>query len=307
MCGIQIYANEKSKFRCRQMIVWTKNYPQRNKVFGYSRLLRARYAFFDHYTIKRVGFRFELSVKDGYQRIFRKWRNKHKGKRCFILGNGPSLNEMDISLLKNEITIGSNGIYKNFDKWGFTTDYLLFEDVVQTELRSNDIPKIKGPVKLAAIYNSYAFRKDETTFFMNVRLSDKFYWDNLAPCFSEDFSEIVYLGSTVTYLALQLAYHLGFDEVYLIGVDHDYGELPKLFPPGKITITEDNIHLVKGLHCDENYYKIGDMIGVPYVDYQNEAYEKARNVFEVHGRKVFNAGVGGKLEAFERKSFVDLF
>ena len=41
----------------------------------------------------------------------RKYKNIHKGKRCFIIANGPSLKKIDFSLLKDEITIGMNRIY----------------------------------------------------------------------------------------------------------------------------------------------------------------------------------------------------
>ena len=32
-------------------------------------------------------------------------RDKHKGKRCFIVATGSSLNKLDLSLLQDEITI----------------------------------------------------------------------------------------------------------------------------------------------------------------------------------------------------------
>ena len=35
---------------------------------------------------------------------------KDKRNRCFILGTGPSLNDIDLNKLKNEITIGVNQI-----------------------------------------------------------------------------------------------------------------------------------------------------------------------------------------------------
>jgi uncharacterized protein YozE (UPF0346 family) len=160
---------------------------------------------------------------------------------------------------------------------------------------------------MASLYNSYALKADKRTFFFNSRLADRYYWDNLFPKFSNDFGDIVYLGSTVTYLSMQLALHLGFSEVYIIGVDHDYGELPKIFPPGKIKITEENIHLIKGLHANDNYYKVGDVIGVPFVELQDKAYAKARNEFDKNGIVIKNAGHEGKLEAFERIEFTSLF
>ena len=37
--------------------------------------------------------------------------NIYEGKRCFIMGNGPSLLKNNLSLLNNEITIASNAQY----------------------------------------------------------------------------------------------------------------------------------------------------------------------------------------------------
>lgn len=284
-------------------IVWTKNFPKNERFIGYLRLLLARYRYHNRIVLARNGLR----EVPGHKAIIKSWRNKYRGRRCFVIGNGPSLNRMDLSPLKNEITIGCNAIYKNFAQWGWHTNYLLFEDIEQTELRRKDIPNVKGPVKLLGLHNAYAIKPDENTFFMNVRNLDAAFMDELFPQFSEDFGHIVHLASTVTYIGLQLAWHLGCDPVYLIGVDHNYGELPRLYPPCKITITEDNYDLIRGIHVQDDYYKIGDVIGVPPVDYMEAGYRKAREAFESDGRKVMNAGLDSKLEVFEHAEFVSLF
>lgn len=284
-------------------IVWTKNFPKSERFMGYLRLLLARYRYHNRIVMTRRGLR----EAPGYKAAIKSWRNKYKGRRCFVIGNGPSLNKMDLAPLKNEITIGCNAIYKNFAQWGWHTDYLLFEDIEQTELRRKDIPGVQGPVKLLGLHNAYAIRPDENTFFMNVRNLDAAFMDEQFPQFSEDFGHIVHLASTVTYIGLQLAWHLGCDPVYLIGVDHNYGELPRLYPPCKITITEDNYDLVRGIHVQKDYYKIGDVIGVPPVDYMEAGYRKAREAFEEDGRRVFNAGLDSKLEVFEKTDFAGLF
>jgi hypothetical protein len=41
-------------------------------------------------------------------------KDAHRGERCFLIGNGPSLKQTDLSLLKNEFTIGTNRIYLAF-------------------------------------------------------------------------------------------------------------------------------------------------------------------------------------------------
>lgn len=292
------------------MLAWTPNFPKSALPLAYWRLLRARHGYFD-----RVGLKFgpgglpHFTHRPGSQQRLALMRNKHQGRRCFIIANGPSLQQLDMKKLRSELTLGCNGIYQAFPDWGFHTSYLLFEDIEQLELRRHDVGKVKGPIKLAALYNAYAFKPDRQTIFFNApRMRGQlYYWQDLYPQFSTDFAAIVHLGSTVTYIMLQLAYHLGCDPVYLIGLDHDYGELPKLFPPGKITITEENIELIRGLHFSNQYYQIGDQIGVPDVARQEAAYRKAREAFEADGRQILNASAHTALDVFERCDFNSLF
>ncbi|HLA08385.1 MAG TPA: hypothetical protein VJ022_13130, partial [Anaerolineales bacterium] len=87
-------------------------------------------------------WRFGRDVYDAFRRIpelpaayLHPWRREsikrlaalkdiHKGKRAFVIGNGPSLKQTDLSKLKNEITFGMNRIYLAFPDWGFTTTYI---------------------------------------------------------------------------------------------------------------------------------------------------------------------------------------
>ena len=56
-------------------------------------------------------------------------KNCYKGKRCFILATGPSLLDVDLSLIENEITIGVNAIQKS----GYVTDYIVVSDAETIE------------------------------------------------------------------------------------------------------------------------------------------------------------------------------
>ena len=73
-------------------------------------------------------------------------KDKHKGKRCFIIGNGPSLKNTDVSKLKDEYTFGMNRIYLAFPDWEFKTSYLVsVNDLVVEQCVDDfialDIPK----------------------------------------------------------------------------------------------------------------------------------------------------------------------
>ncbi|MBB3206275.1 hypothetical protein FHS27_002084 [Rhodopirellula rubra] len=293
------------------MIAWDDSTPKLRKLVYWYRLFRARAQFFDGYAIGRGGKRFpRLYKREGYQSRMTGLYNKFAGKRCFIVCNGPSLKGMDLSFLKDEITIGCNGIYKNFDEWGFHTDFLLFEDVEQFEIRSKDLETVRGPVKMAALYNSYAIKdRRDWIFFNSPRCNTPkhyYYWNGIFPQFSHDFASIAHLGSTVTYLMLQLAYFLGCTSVYVLGLDHSYGRLSDLFPPGKIPITEENIDLVKQCHFDPDYYRLGDVMGVPDVTRQEKAYALALAEFEADGRELINLTPDSCLSLFPKMSLEQL-
>ena len=51
------------------------------------------------------------------------FRDRHRGQRCLIIGNGPSLRNTNLSLLRNELTFGLNRIYLLFPTMGFQTTY----------------------------------------------------------------------------------------------------------------------------------------------------------------------------------------
>jgi hypothetical protein len=292
------------------MLAWTPKFPKAALPLAYWRLLKARHQYFDRVglTIGPWGMP-RFTHRRGSQQRLALMRDKQKDRRCFIIANGPSLQQTDMPKLRRELTMGCNGIYSAFPEWGFHTSYLVYEDIEQLELRRHDVGRVKGPIKMAALYNAYAFKADSQTVFFNAprMRGQRYYWEELYPQFSTDFASVVHLGSTVTYIMLQLAYHLGCNPVYLIGLDHDYGELPKRFKPGKITITEDNIDLIRGLHFSSKYYQVGDQIGVPDVARQEAAYTKAREAFEADGRQVFNASAHTALDVFERCDFDGLF
>ena len=284
-------------------IVWTSAFKWWEKPLGYYRLLKARKNFG---TRIRLGNPFTdghlLCRAPGYQEKLRRLTNIHEGRRCFIMGNGPSLRKMDLSPLKNEITIGSNGIYKLFPRMGFHTTYLTMEDIAQCEDRRSDTKHIKGPIKIFALHNAYCVPPDDTTLFMNVYLHQ-----DGEQKFSEDCSTIVYLGSTITYINLQLAFHLGCNPVYLIGVDFNYGPIEKKLDPGRITVTKEVLKDISQSHFDPQYHRVGSRFGIPHSDKQYRAFLKARSVYEACGRRIINAGVNSRLDVFEKVEFADLF
>ncbi len=236
------------------------------------------------------------------ERQLRDIKNSHAGERCFIIGNGPSLNNLDLTLLQNETTFGVNAIYTNHENMGFYPTYYVVEDVFVAEDRRDEINAYRHSKKFFGNYLRYCLNPDETTIVLDVIVDYRKYKN--FPHFSTNALERVYVGGTVTYLCLQLAFHMGFSEVYLIGFDHNFS-IPKSAKTSKdgsaILSTEDDSN-----HFNAAYFGKGKRWHDPNVGRIEIALAKARYIFEQHGRKIFNATAGGKLEVFERVEYDSL-
>lgn len=234
-------------------------------------------------------------------------KNIHQGKRCFIIGNGPSLNLLDLTKLKDEITFGVNAIYLNREKMECYPTYYVVEDNLVAEDRFAEINDYHGSkLKFFGTYLSYLLKKDPETIYINVlrNYADK----KNFPVFSKDVVRRLCVGGTVTYLCLQLAYYMGFTEVYMIGFDHNYiipdsAEITNKRETGfDIKSTEDDPN-----HFHPSYFGKGYRWHDPNVERMEVGFRKAREVFEADGRNIYNATAGGKLEAFNRIDYNSLF
>ena len=217
----------------------------------------------------------------------KKLQNKYKGKRCFILGNGPSLNDIELDLLQDEYTFGSNFIYRKTETTDFRPTFYIAEDrfVFQTKGFYENIDAYKCntlffPAKYKRKINH---SKNNNIFFeLNTELYNREINSSQELKFAIDFSKGAYSYFSVIYLQLQLAYFLGFKDIYLLGVDFNY---PK--------VNKDDKHI----HQVSNEEMLsGQLLG----------FQKAKNIFEADKRSIKNATKGSKLEVFEKIDFNSL-
>ena len=227
------------------------------------------------------------------QKQIKKLKNIYSGHRCFIVGSGPSLQMEDLEMIKNEITFGTHRIYQIFDKTKWRPTFYCAQDSVLINDSADEICKIaKSISSFIAIVPERRYRPIKNAMYMNFLAKD-FYPE--FPEFSDDVSRLVVEGCTVTYMCLQIAAYMGFSEIYLIGVDHNYSTT--LSPDGKIQHNDG----VKDHFSDKDV-----ITNVPALYKSTLAYEKAQEYAEKHGIKIYNATRGGKLEVFERVNFDDI-
>ncbi len=241
-----------------------------------------------------------------YRPKLRALRERFKGsKRCFLIGNGPSLNQTDLSMLKNDVTFAVNGFFLKVADLNWKPTFYVVEDHLVAEDRAKWINEFKGPIKLFPSYLGYMFEKSDDTIFYNHR-PRKSYPHGFD--FSLEADKITYTGCTVTFSMMQLATYLGFEEIYLIGVDASY-DIPKDAQEGKdysvgvLDMKSDDPN-----HFDPDYFGKGFRWHDPQVEKMVEAYAEARKVLEEQTtQRIYNAGIGGKLKVFDRVPFASLF
>jgi hypothetical protein len=233
----------------------------------------------------------------GNDRRIRAYRDSLAGQRVWVIGNGPSIGETDLTPLRGETTIGTNSIFLHRDAMGFDVTHYVVEDYLVAEDRAQDIARLDGPVKWFGNYLRYCLPDATDTLWMNVSVDYRNRPD--WPKFSRDLGRIAYVGGTVTYLCIQLAYFLGAAEVILVGVDHSYVvDDSEPVEGNTITSTRQDVN-----HFHPDYFGVGKRWHLPRVDRMERAYVKARSVFEADGRRVLNATKGGRLEVFPRVDY----
>ncbi len=220
--------------------------------------------------------------------------NKHKDERCFIMANGPSLAKMDLSFLKNEITFGMNRIYLLFDQIEFLPTYYVSINGLVIEQFANDIQKLPMPKFLNWSKRNVFDQKDSSFLFLKLSL-------NPILTFQKSLFSPLSIGGTVTYITLQIAFFMGFKEVILIGLDHNYNfnGNPNIVQVRRTELDEN--------HFAPNYFPKGIKWQTPDLLHSEQAYRLARINFEKDNRRIIDATNDGKCQIFDKENYLSFF
>jgi hypothetical protein len=220
----------------------------------------------------------------------------HLGKRAFIIGNGPSLKKTDLGKLKGEYTFGLNRIYLMFPELGFPTTYLVSINDLVIEQCAAELLAVPVP-------RFFAWRSHRHFIPLNPQpdqLPHFIYTSYTGPRFSRTVTGRVWEGATVTNVTLQLAYHMGFKQVILIGVDHSFTSKG---PANAIVVSEGD----DPNHFSPAYFGKGFRWQLPDLETSELGYRMARDAFKKDGREILDATVGGKLTIFPKVDYNSLF
>lgn len=248
-------------------------------------------SFFKNYMWREFVFYVQLmgrffATNNAFAKI-RKFKDKYKGERCFIIATGPSLTVEDVGKLKNEFTFGMNSLCLMFDKLGWeTTFYGIQDPYVYNKLKES----LKKQQNTQMFVGDIIYRRDKVSdssipFAVNY-LNHGHTYDKLTTGFSRDVSKFVYDGYTITYSLIQIAVYMGFSQIYLLGNDCSYSNDPQ------------KQHFVDYGHYDPSACDATRRILF--------SYEYAKKYSSNHGFEILNATRGGKLELFRRVDLDDV-
>lgn len=238
--------------------------------------------------------------KTRYGKDLAKLKDTHKGETCVVVGNGPSLRAADLQKLyeKGIATFGTNRVFKIFDQTDWRPTYYVSEDAnilrgVQKEVSQLSAEKKFIPINLK--------------WYEEIEISDaNYFYMDYSGRYEENFglaidiSHAVPCRATVTITCLQLAIYMGYSNIYLIGVDHNFA---KMIDKNGNVIVDNSI---------QSNFLANYQSDIPDLGFSIDAATEAYFNVEQLSRKlktflVFNATRGGKLEVYERVDFDTLF
>lgn len=257
----------------------------------------AKYNFLGY--VRKNGFFLDENSKKLYE-----LKDAYKGKRCFLIGNGPSLDAGDLDLLKHEISFGCNMVYKIFEQTEWRpTYYCAIDSLYAKNISESMADELKDVEALFTVRTSYTKLKKvpERMMFINNVFSENNYkvrGNILAYCKTK---------ATVMTLMAELAFYMGFEEIYLLGVDNSdtHGANAHFYQSNtEKLIANQDINRIRKRMLKKNVTQ--DDIAEHTMNRCNSVYEELKKFADVHGIKIYNATRGGNLEIFPRRNLEDI-
>lgn len=238
--------------------------------------------------------------KTKYGKAIQSLKDSHKGEKCIIIGNGPSLSADDLNRIQDSgiPTFAMNRVFKFFSQTKWRPTYYISEDILILKDTVIDVEQIPAKIKFIPV-NLNWFEgidvKDAQYFWMDYTTEMK---DTFG--FSLDCAHSVRCRGTVTTTCIQFAIYMGFTKIYLLGIDHNYSKSIDM----NGNVVEDKTvkdYFIDNYDSDIKDQVVHDMRAPTLAFCDVEQLSRKLGTF-----RVFNATRGGKLEVFERVNFDEI-
>ena len=239
-------------------------------------------------------------------RIF---KDCHRGRRAFVVGTGPSLQNQDISSLSSEITYVMSGFWKHESTKQWQPTYYCLSDPIYFD----------GSEAMRSFFRSLNEHIYDSTFFVpafgrsvvceqKLLPEDRTYWLSFAGDLntvinpSIDFTESIPAAMTISQLCLMAAIYMGCSPIYLLGLDHDWlshRNQHQHFYQGHAGL--ESHPEVKPVLADHSYKLVMECALIVW-----EGYGVLKEVAQKKGITILNATDGGFLDVFDRVDYRDV-
>jgi hypothetical protein len=235
-------------------------------------------------------------------------KNKYKGQRVFLIGAGPSINKTPLYLLKNENTMVFNRFFYFSERINWDpTFYLTVDDVtfIDTINEINDyIPKAKY-----AFFPYVHYRG--VVFFNKIKNNKNILW--LKQVMGKGISNAlpkIYPGSSVVIEGFQILQYLGFDEIYVLGVDMSFNLNRKVEYLSSTSIDVVSQNDDDDNHFDPRYCGKGSKFRQPEAQVVENIFADLENIAQIsknNGVAIYNIGFDSMVECFKKIPFDEIF
>ena len=217
-------------------------------------------------------------------------KGRYRNKSCVIIGNGPSIRDLDLSRFRDVDTFCLNRGYLLWRDQNLTPTFLLAVNDLVIEQFHQEMIDVGCPLYVPWQHHQL-FRGAPQSTFVETRWHERFF---------EDLKWGLWPGSTVTFAALQLAYHMGFSTAVLVGVDHRFKDQG---PAHKEIVQEAD----DPNHFAANYFGKGVRWNLPDLDGSEFAYRLALQAYVADERRIIDATKNGALQVFPKIELDEVF
>jgi len=248
-------------------------------------------------------------------------KNTKVGKRCFIMGTGPSIKDQDILRLKNEYTFVVNNFFKHErfkelrPKFFAYIDPAGFHDGADSNYWSEQFfgnADLINSVPMTSFFHIKAQNLLETknlfkSHNVHYLVTDGFFKENLN--FNTDISKVIPNSKNVIISCIVIAAYMGFEEIYLLGCEHDFLASPTNYEWSRHFYKSDNFNMnnpedVKKYNLTVTSYE--SVINHASKLFQNYRLLKTKLAKEKPNVKIYNATPNSFLDVFPYIKFEDI-
>lgn len=222
-----------------------------------------------------------------WQKQLKAYKDVHRGKTAYLIGNGPSVKVEDLEHLNNQITFCCNKFYMSYASHSFRPTYTISADDKMIEDFGNDI----ALNSVGQVWFCSAFRpalKERNYHWLYLRQG------NLELSENSIMRGVCHMGATLL-AALQIGYYMGIRKFVLYGVDHNFQYSTD---DGRTSFSEKN-HFISN-------YREGKSWFVPDTKLIENSFQKAADMLNQQGGFLVNASRETRLPYVKRVELEEL-